>query len=230
MISSLRRTASYLRLYRNRIFVIAIDGGLLNDDGSASALLEQVALLHLLGIRIVLLPGGAILPIRVLELCRHKGVEAVADLASEDHAVLGKTLEAGLMPVACDPAAAAASALHARAVAIGSAMRAEKLIFCTEVPGVLERPGDPHSLVSYTDLAGLERLQRAGCFERLPVPAAAAIATAIRSGVRRVHVISGRTRDALLVEVFTNEGTGTMIVQDASAIPSAEQRVDSAVA
>ena len=55
------------------------------------------------------------------------------------------------------------------------------------------------------------------------LPKASAIETAIRGGVRRVHVISYAAQDALLAEVFTNEGTGTLVVADTKALSAAEQ-------
>jgi acetylglutamate kinase len=55
------------------------------------------------------------------------------------------------------------------------------------------------------------------------LPKAQAIESAIRGGVRRVHVISYRSVDSLLAEVFTNEGTGTLVVADLKALSAAEQ-------
>jgi len=55
------------------------------------------------------------------------------------------------------------------------------------------------------------------------LPKSSAIEAAIRGGVRRVHVISYNARDSVLAEVFTNEGTGTMIVADVKALTPAEQ-------
>jgi acetylglutamate kinase len=57
------------------------------------------------------------------------------------------------------------------------------------------------------------------------LPKAAAIEAALRGGVRRVHVISYSAQDSILAEVFTNEGTGTLIVQDIKALTPAEQLV-----
>ena len=56
------------------------------------------------------------------------------------------------------------------------------------------------------------------------LPKANAIETAIRGGVRRVHVISYKSTDALLAEIFTNEGLGTLIVADIKALSAAEQQ------
>ena len=56
------------------------------------------------------------------------------------------------------------------------------------------------------------------------LPKAKAIEDAIRGGVRRVHVTSYKSADSLLAEVFTNEGTGTLVVENISALTAAEQQ------
>jgi acetylglutamate kinase len=110
------------------------------------------------------------------------------------------------------------------AAAIGAALKAEKLILCTGAPGILESLDDPRSIVSYTDLAGLQLLKEQGSLKDGMLPKAKAIEDAIRGGVRRVHVISYKSPDSVLEEVFTNEGTGTLIVQNVNALSAAEQK------
>jgi acetylglutamate kinase len=141
--------------------------------------------------------------------------------------VVRKMLDAGYMPVvsplSCDPHGTLLN-INADTVAasLGAALGAEKLLLCTGAPGILERLEDPTSLVSYTDLAGLKRLQESGSLNDGMLPKASAIESAIRGGVRRVHVISYKSTDALLAEIFTNEGTGTLIVADVKALSPAE--------
>jgi acetylglutamate kinase len=152
----------------------------------------------------------------------------VGDIVSIDPTVIRKELDAGLMPVISPVSADDAGVLlninaDTVAAAVGAALGAEKLILCTGAPGILERRDDPRSLVSYTDLAGLKRLEKSGSLEDGMLPKATAIESAIRGGVRRVHVISYNARDSVLAEVFTNEGTGTMIVADVKALTPAEQ-------
>jgi acetylglutamate kinase len=152
----------------------------------------------------------------------------VGDIVSIDPTVIRKELDAGLMPVISPVSADDAGVIlninaDTVAAAIGAALGAEKLILCTGAPGILERRDDPRSLVSYTDLAGLKRLEKSGSFEDGMLPKASAIESAIRGGVRRVHVISYNARDSVLAEVFTNEGTGSMIVADVKALTPAEQ-------
>jgi acetylglutamate kinase len=98
------------------------------------------------------------------------------------------------------------------------------LILCTGAPGILESLEDPRSVVSFTDLNGLKRLRDQGSLKDGMLPKAKAIEDAIRGGVRRVHVISYKSADSVLAEVFTNEGTGTLIVEDINALTPAEQQ------
>jgi acetylglutamate kinase len=109
------------------------------------------------------------------------------------------------------------------AAALGAALAAEKLILCTGAPGILGELRDPGSLISYTDLRGLERLREQGRIADGMLPKAKAIEDAIRGGVRRVHVVSYHSPEGILGEVFTNEGTGTLIVADVDALSPAEQ-------
>jgi acetylglutamate kinase len=109
------------------------------------------------------------------------------------------------------------------AAAIAVSLRAEKLLLMIEPPGLLEDPADPGSLVSTLDLPGLARLRAAGGLEDGMLPKAAAIETALREGVPRAHLISWRSPDALLWEIFSNEGSGTLVVPDLAAL-SREER------
>ncbi|HEX8783485.1 MAG TPA: hypothetical protein VF764_08945, partial [Steroidobacteraceae bacterium] len=77
---------------------------------------------------------------------------------------------------------------------------------------------------SYTDLRGLKRLRDQRRIADGMLPKATAIEEALRGGVRRVHVVSYRSPEGILGEVFTNEGTGTLIVADVNALSPAEQQ------
>ena len=152
----------------------------------------------------------------------------VGDIDSIDPTVLRKLLEQGLMPVVSPLSADAAGTLlnvnaDTVAAAIGAALGAEKLILCTGAPGILGSLSDPGSLISYTDLRGLARLREEGRIADGMLPKVKAIEAAIRGGVRRVHVISYHSPEGILAEVFTNEGTGTLIVEDVNALTPAEQ-------
>lgn len=152
----------------------------------------------------------------------------VGDIAAVDASVLRKQLDNGLVPVvsplSCD---AAGTLLNINAdtvaAAIAAELRAEKLILATGAPGILADRNDPGSLISYIDRGGLAKLRSGGQLADGMLPKAAAIDDAIANGVKRVHIISYRVPDSLLLEVFTNEGTGTLVVDDISALTQAEQ-------
>jgi len=102
------------------------------------------------------------------------------------------------------------------AVALGAA----KLILLTQAPGILEDVHDPTSVLHWADLAELTRLERSGALSGGMRPKVTAIRRAIEGGVPRVHVVDGRRRGALLEEVFTTEGSGTLIVAQADEAPA----------
>ncbi len=146
----------------------------------------------------------------------------VGDLAAVDPAVLETLLAAGMVPVVSPLAADDRGALlnvnaDTVAAAVAVALRAEKLLLLTGAPGILERPDEPGSVVSLTDLAGLARLRDRGSLGGGMLPKAASIEAALRGGVRRVHIVGAEVPDSLLAEVFTNEGVGTMVVADTAA-------------
>ncbi len=157
----------------------------------------------------------------------------VGDIDAVDADVLRKQLDNGLMPVvsplSCD---AAGTLLNINAdtvaAAIAAELGAEKLILATGAPGILGDRDDPQSLISYIDRAGLARLRNDGKLADGMLPKAAAIDAAIADGVKRVHIISWKLPDSLLLEVFTNEGTGTLVVADIAALTPAEQQVGGA--
>jgi acetylglutamate kinase len=92
------------------------------------------------------------------------------------------------------------------------ALKAQKLIFLTSTPGVLRDRADPSSLVTFADPDDLAELMRSGAIAGGMRPKVEACIRAATGGVERTHIIDGRVHDALLLEVFTGSGTGTMIV------------------
>jgi acetylglutamate kinase len=154
----------------------------------------------------------------------------VGDIDSVDAEVLQKQLDNGLMPVVSPLSCDASGCLlninaDTVAAAIAAELDAEKLILATGAVGILEDPADPGSLISYVDRAVLRQLCDSGRIADGMLPKAAAIEAALANGVRRVHVISYKVPDSLLLEIFTNEGTGTLVVDDIAALSPAEQAV-----
>jgi acetylglutamate kinase len=296
VVSALKHAAPYIRLFKGKVFVLKAGGEIFADPVQTRALMEQVGILHQVGIRVVLIHGGgpqstalatslgldttfvdgrrvtdsASLDVatmvlngqintRVLAACRDlqipavgiSGVDAglirahrrppverdgdesvdygfVGDIDSVEIDILVKQLDNGLMPVvsplSCDEAGTLLNInADTVAAAIAAELGAEKLILLTGAPGVLEDINDPRSLISYIDRAALDKLRDDGKLADGMLPKAAAIDAALANGVSRVHVISYKVPDSLLLEVFTNEGTGTLVVNDIAALSPAEQ-------
>jgi acetylglutamate kinase len=297
-IRALKSAAPYIRMYKGKTFVVKAGGGVFGDAEATRVLIEQIAILHYFGVRVVMVHGGGpqtteisdalgiptrmvegrrvtdekaidvaamvlngLINTRILGMCRDLNIDAVGisgvdaglvrahrrppvkvgtsgetvdygfvgDIDGIDTTVIRKLLDNGLMPVVSPLSADETGVLlninaDTVAAAIGAALGAEKLILCTGAPGILERVEDPTSLISYTDLRGLKRLREEGRIVEGMLPKARAIENAIHGGVRRVHVVSYKAPEGILAEVFTNEGTGTLIVADVNALSPAEQQ------
>jgi len=297
-IRSLRSAAPYIRMYKGKTFVVKAGGGVFADPAAVRGLIEQIAILHYFGVRVVFVHGGGpqlteitealgvptrmvqgrritdqkaidatamvlngLINTKLLAFCREMDIDAVGisgvdaglirahkrapvkledtgemvdygfvgDIDAIDTTVIKKLLDNGLMPVISPLSADDHGTLlningDTVAAAIGAALSAEKLMLCTGAPGILERVDDPSSIISYTDLNGLKRLREEKKIVDGMLPKAKAIEDAIRGGVRRVHVMSYKSPEGILAEVFTNEGAGTLIVADVNALSPAEQQ------
>lgn len=100
------------------------------------------------------------------------------------------------------------------AAAVAKALRARKLAFISDVPGLLKDKDDPESLISSLPIGQLEALKKDGIIGGGMLPKLESCAEAIRAGVHKVHLIDGRMPHSLLLEIFTNKGVGTEITED----------------
>lgn len=98
------------------------------------------------------------------------------------------------------------------AAAIAGALRAAKLIFLSDVPGIMRDRQDPGSLVATVRADQVDALIRQKVLEGGMIPKVQGAVAALRRGVGKTHMIDGRLPHALLLEIFTNEGVGTEIV------------------
>ncbi len=94
---------------------------------------------------------------------------------------------------------------------VASAMNAEKLIILTDVPGVLRDPEDPSSLIQKIKIDEIPSLIDEGIISGGMIPKIETCVNAIENGVKSCHIIDGRKKHSLLLEIFTTDGIGTMI-------------------
>ena len=274
-IKTLIEAIPYIRRFNGKVFVIKLGGSMLVDEKTRLTILEDVALLKFVGIKLILVHGGGKeisrlseklgLKVRFVEGLRHtddktldvvtmvlgrvnseiveelenlnckaigttgksgKMVRAkrmeklgnVGRISSIDKSVLEGLLEQGytpvVQPIGLDERGKAVN-INADdlAAAIAKAMGAEKLIYLTNVPGLLEDENDKKSLISSISTKELKQKLKWEELRGGMVPKTKAIIEAIEAGVKSAHIIDGCREHSLLIEVFTDRGIGTMITE-----------------
>ena len=100
------------------------------------------------------------------------------------------------------------------ACAIARAVSAEKLAFLTDIEGVYKDPADPSTLISELNVTEARELITDGFIGGGMLPKLNNCIDAIENGVSRVHILDGRIAHCLLLEIFTNKGIGTAIIDE----------------
>jgi acetylglutamate kinase len=95
---------------------------------------------------------------------------------------------------------------------VASALRARRLVYMSDVPGLLSAPPDPESLISTLKTSQVDDLKKKGVIDKGMRPKVQSAIRALEEGVQRVHFIDGRLPHSLLLEIFTDKGIGTEIV------------------
>jgi acetylglutamate kinase len=268
----------YLRSFYGKTLVIKYGGNAMTDEALKAQVMQDVALLHYVGVRPILVHGGGpeitslmkrlghepafVGGLRVTDeatmeiaemalagktnknivamLCRH-GARAVGLSGKDANLLIARKLESargdigyvgevtavnpdllrllsdnGYLPVICsvaigeDGATYNVNADHA-AGAVAAAVAAAKLVILTDVEGLYAKASDPSSLIGEMDVKRARQMLASGAADRGMIPKLEACLTALEAGVQRCHLIDGRVPHALLMEVFTDAGIGTMI-------------------
>jgi acetylglutamate kinase len=267
----------YIRRWHGRTVVIKYGGAAMIDDSLAASVMQDVVLMHYVGVRPILVHGGGpeiseamkrlgkqpkfVQGLRVTDaetmeivemvltgktnkrlvsgihrqggravglsgkdgqLLVAKKVEGEVDLGfvgeieQVNPEILNSLIEAGYIPVISTVGIGTESeslnlnADHA-AGALAAALGAVKLILLTDVPGVLSDPDKPESLISEMSRQQVEQMIQSGRAAGGMIPKLQACLTALEGGVERTHILDGRVLHAILIEVFTDSGIGTMV-------------------
>jgi len=142
----------------------------------------------------------------------------VGEIERVDPRVVHSALNSSFIPVIApmgigrDGQAFNINADHA-AGAIANALGASKIVFLTDVEGLYEDFGDAGSLMSKVTVEDLQRLLDAGALSAGMIPKVRACVEAVSRGVQRAHILDGRVEHALLLEIFTDTGVGTMVTR-----------------
>jgi acetylglutamate kinase len=147
---------------------------------------------------------------------RHPDLGFVGDVSAVNTTILDRLLAEELIPVIAtigtdERGQAYNINADTAAGAIAEALGAEKLVYLTDIEGLRRQVDDPATLISSISVADLEPLLKDGTIGEGMIPKVASCAQAVRGGVAQAHILDGRLGHALLLEIFTPEGVGTMV-------------------
>lgn len=267
----------YIKEYTDKIIVIKYGGSSMIDESLKEAVMRDVALLNLIGVKVVLVHGGG--PaltetlkrmnieskfengLRVTDAETAKvatmvlagkvnkglvgligsvgglavglsGIDAnmihvktldpalgyVGEITKVNTGLVTDILEKGYIPVissvACDKSGEIYN-INADTMAgkIAAALGAEAFISLTDTPGILADKDDPSTLISKICIGEIDSLIADGTISGGMIPKVCGCADLVREGVKRVFIIDGRVPHSILIEILTDEGLGTMVVE-----------------
>ncbi len=292
-VSILLQAMPYIRAFREKLFVVKLGGELLKDPEHLDAIAKDLTLVHMVGIKVIVVHGGGpqanalseslgfkpqmvggrrVTDAAALEvakmvfagkintemlsaLSRHgskgvgvSGVDAgiikarkrppttvtengeareidfgfVGDVEEVDTTLLRHLIDHRYIPVVGSLAADAEGTIlniNADTIAseIAADLKAEKLIGMTSVSGVYRDAADAETVISKVTADGARNLIAQGVAGKGMIPKLQACIRAVERGVREAHIINGFTPYSLLLEIFTDDGVGTMVVPNEPA-------------
>ena len=180
---------------------------------------ELVSLVQSLGVKAVGISGkdGGLLKVEK-KYSGGQDIGFVGNITEVNPKILSDLLDNDFLPIVCpigmdeDFLTYNINADDA-ACAIAKAMKAEKLAFLTDIEGVYKNPDDPESLISKLFVKDAKELINNGNVGGGMIPKLQNCIDAIEQGVSRVHILDGRIKHCLLLEIFTNKGIGTAILR-----------------
>ena len=276
----------YIQKYNGKVVVVKYGGNAMINNDLFAAVMEDIVLLNLVGVKVVLVHGGGPEINEILDrmgiesrfinglryttketmhvvqmvLCGKvnknlvdrisriggravglSGLDSALILAKklnrgdgEDYGLVGeiirinpevleRSMADGFIPIVATVAQAADNTdegyvyninADTAAAKLAVALQAEKLILLTDVRGVLRNPGDEDSLIHVIHPEELPAYREQGILTGGMIPKTDCCAEAVAGGVKRTHIIDGRIPHSILIEMLTDEGIGTMILNE----------------
>ncbi|MCD8150130.1 MAG: acetylglutamate kinase [Clostridiales bacterium] len=179
-----------------------------------------VSMVEGLGVRAVSISGkdGGLLKVKK-KYSNGEDIGFVGEIEEVDPKILFDLLEKDFLPIVCpigldDQFQTYNINADDAACAIAGAVNAEKLAFLTDIEGVRRDPDDPSTLISELTVTEAQELLESGYVVGGMLPKLNNCINAVKNGVSRVHILDGRLAHCLLLEIFTNKGIGTAILND----------------
>ena len=141
----------------------------------------------------------------------------VGEVVEVNTAPLRECIEKGITPVISPTARGEDGKLYncnadVAAAQAAIALKAKRLVFMSDVPGLLENPKKPDSVISQLKVGRVAGLKKAGVIDKGMIPKVDSAVAALESGVEKVSFVDGRVPHSVLLEIFTDEGVGTEVV------------------
>jgi acetylglutamate kinase len=181
---------------------------------------DIVSLINRAGGNAVGLSGkdGNLLHAKKIELDDGVDIGHVGEIDSVNEDLINMLSDSGVIPVIAPVASDENGGTwnvnaDTAAGVIAGAISAEKLVFLTDTPGLLRKIDDPESLIHQVKFKEVEQLTKDGVIAGGMIPKINACHNALDSGVKKTHIIDGRVPHALLIEIFTQTGLGTLVTQ-----------------
>ncbi len=274
----LTQALPYIQKYHNSIIVIKYGGNAMISPELKQQVMEDIALLRMVGVRVALIHGGGpeinsalarmgkepafVNGLRVTDaetmeivqmvlsgkvnkglvnLLEQKGVKAIGLSGVDDNLIqatmkdpalgyvgritdvnvqgLRDLMDSGYIPVISSIGRDEQGNIYninadTAAAYIAGAIGAERLFMMTDIAGIMQDKDDPDSLIKIIDIPGLVRLFEQGVISGGMIPKVECCIDAIHRGVKRVVVLDGRVSHSILLEILTDDGVGTMVMED----------------
>lgn len=141
----------------------------------------------------------------------------VGEVIGVNTAPLLQCIEQGITPVISPTARGEDGKVYncnadVAAAQVAIALKAKRLVFMSDVPGLLSDPKDPDSIISNLRTEAVAELKKAGIIDKGMIPKVDSAVAAIKTGVEKVSFVDGRVPHSVLLEIFTDEGVGTEVV------------------
>ena len=141
----------------------------------------------------------------------------VGEVIEVNTAPLLECIEQGITPVISPTATGEDGNIYncnadVAAAQVAIALQAQRLVFMSDVPGLLENPRNPDSVISHLKTSQVDQLKKAGIVDKGMIPKVDSAVAAIKAGVEKVSFVDGRVPHAVLLDIFTDEGIGTEVV------------------
>jgi acetylglutamate kinase len=141
----------------------------------------------------------------------------VGEVIGVNTALLLECIEQGITPVISPTARGEDGHIYncnadVAAAQVAIALKAKRLVFMSDVPGLLSDPKNPDSVISNLKIEAVAALKKAGIIDKGMIPKVDSAVAAIKTGVEKVSFVDGRVPHSVLLEIFTDEGVGTEVV------------------